>query len=409
MKQFMTPQAREEWRAHWKLVLASAVGASMATIAIGSLGVFITPLEKEFGWTRAEISAGFGMYAAVGIFFAPLLGGLLDRWGARWFAVVGVLYSGTAFALFGTATGSPAEWLFLWFLFSIGGLITKPLLWSTAIAKSFNAHRGVALGAMYVGASLGSIVTPILASALVEALGWRLAYGTMGFGWGGLACLVCYLFFYTPDDKPGALTEKAPIDWSEARNGLASSTFFKIAAGTLIATTFCMGLYIHLFPALNSVGFTRTQALLAVSLTNAGSLASKVIGGFFADRYPGNRVTAGVVLLPMLAYGALLLPLESVVVRLIAVGLMGISTGGVPIMLSYIASRYFGLKTYGTMFGFIFSSMAVSLGVGPILAGYVYDQTHSYDAFLASGLAGAVIAALLFLSLGRYPEDVKTH
>lgn len=408
MKQFMTPEAREEWRAHWKLVLASAVGASMATIAIGSLGVFITPLEKEFGWTRAEISAGFGMYAAVGIFFAPLLGGLLDRWGARWFAVVGVLYSGVAFALFGTATGSPAEWLFLWFLFSIGGLITKPLLWSTAIAKSFTVHRGVALGAMYVGSSLGAIATPIVASSLVEALGWRLAYATMGLGWGGLACLFCYLFFYTPDDKPG-LMKKAPVDWSIARKGLASATFFKIAAGTLIATTFCMGLYIHLIPALNSVGFSRTQALLAVSLTNAGSLASKVIGGFFADRYPGNRLTAGLVLIPILAYSALLLPIESVLVRLIAVGVMGVSTGGVPIMLSYIASRYFGLKTYGTMFGFIFSSMAISLGVGPIFAGYVYDQTHSYNAFLIAGLFGAVIAAGLFLSLGGYPDSDEAH
>jgi MFS family permease len=92
--------------------------------------------------------------------------------------------------------------------------------------------------------------------------------------------------------------------------------------------------------------------------------------------------------------------------RALPVVLFGMAGGAEPHMLSYLISRHFGLRAFGKIFGGLSSVIAVSVGLGPVVAGLIYDRTHSYRFFLLGGIPVALLAALLILSLRAYPDDL---
>lgn len=406
----MNAEAREEWRSHWKLVLASSLGASMMAIALSSLGAFIAPLQQAFGWGRAQIAAALWVYSVSGVVLAPLFGGMLDRWGPRRFGVPGVLLAGAAFALFGTATGSIVQWFGLWILYSVIAQIPRPLMWSAAVSSEFKVSRGVALGIVWAGGGLGGLVAPILAGHLINAFGWRLAYAVMGLGWGTLVCVVCYLFFYGRSDRlriaPGGEQRSvAVLTGVSARAGVTSATFVKIAVATLLANSLIVGLLVHMIPLLSGTGLVRGDATWVAGLAGIAGISGQLICGALADRLPGNRLLAFFLALLIVPCCLLLLPSSSAALRVVPVVLFGMSGGAEPHMLSYLISRHFGMRAFGKIFGALSSVIAVSVGLGPVVAGYIFDQTHSYRFFLLGGIPVAAVAALLILSLRAYPDD----
>src|SRR5690606_17491232 len=106
----MQEQAHDrEWASHWPLVLTSLLGVSLATIGTYSAGLFLGPLEAEFGWTRTQVTSGLLIYALIAVPLSPFVGVAIDRWGARRLAIPGSVATGLAFAAFAFTNGS--QWL----------------------------------------------------------------------------------------------------------------------------------------------------------------------------------------------------------------------------------------------------------------------------------------------------------
>src|SRR5688572_11819251 len=104
--------ATAEWRSFWTLPVAAGLGYSTAVLHTYAIGPFFEPLQEEFGWTRAFASLGVTIAGLVAAAFSIPVGMLVDRWGPRPIALTGVILMTAAFALFGTATGDPANWIF---------------------------------------------------------------------------------------------------------------------------------------------------------------------------------------------------------------------------------------------------------------------------------------------------------
>ena len=126
--------------------------------------------------------------------------------------------------------------------------------------------------------------------------------------------------------------------------------------------------------------------------------------GALVDRIAGNRLGAICYLLPGIATAGLLIPSDSVYVRLAPVLLLTFAGGAIVHLFSYLTTRYFGLRAYGAIFGVIASVMSLGVGVGPMVGGFIFDMTKSYDLFLLAGVPIAIFNAILILSLGRYPD-----
>src|SRR5690348_3276620 len=110
-------RARDEWRTHWPLVLASAAGFSLHTVSSYVIGLVMEPLEAEFGWSRAQISVVSIIPAIFMVLFSPYTGGLIDRWGSRRLALPSLVLTGVSIAMISLANGSILQWYLLWIFY----------------------------------------------------------------------------------------------------------------------------------------------------------------------------------------------------------------------------------------------------------------------------------------------------
>ena len=414
MSETMPRTAPQEWRAHWPLVLAGMLGFSLSAIASISLGVFTQPLEKAFGWSRAEVTAGLLSYSVGMVILSPIFGNMVDRWGPRRVGIPGVLLTGVGFALFGTATGSLVNWLCLWLLFALLSQAIKATIWTAAVSSEFHANRGLALAVTLAGSGLGNSFAQVSSYYLINEFGWRLAYVILGLGWPGAVGLACYFFLWGRSDRLRAsgATTKAPAELlpgMTTREGLKTWNFVALAGAAFFGELLVGAMMMQLVPVLTGTGLSRADAAWMGGAIGITTIAGKLICGALVDHMPGKYIAAVIIALPVITCGALLTPSSDPIARLIPMTAFGLSVGGLIHMLPYLTTRYFGLRTFGTIFGFIGSIIGIAVGLGPFFSGWVFDATGSYDLVMIGGIIASIAGALLLLSLGRYPEaEIKT-
>jgi MFS family permease len=398
--------AAAEWRAHWPLVMASSLGFTMIGVANFSLGPFMAPLEKAFDWSRSEITSGFTIYAVTCVICQPIVGRMIDRFGPRRIALTGLALSGCALSLFGTANGSLTDWLLLWFVYSLSAQFILTPVWSSAVASEFEAARGLALALTLSGSALSGMVVPIVSTLVIDKYGWRLAYPILGGGVAAVLLLVVWFFFYSRRDRlrrshAAAATAETGLSTREA---LRTPAFWKMAVAILASFSLMMAFSIHMLPILTGTGLSRDKAALIAGSYGLLAVAGKFSYGLLANRFPGQLVAAAMMALPVVSCALLVTPNPSVAVCLVAIGLVGVSSGAQLQLLVYLTTRHFGMRAFGTIFGFISWSLTIASGIGPILAGRIYDKTGDYRLLLIAGIPVSIIASLVMLWVGDYPE-----
>jgi MFS family permease len=399
--------AAAEWRAHWPLVLASMLGFVMIGVANFSLGPFMASLEKAFGWSRSEITSGFSIYAVTCVICQPIVGRMIDRFGPRRIALLGIALTGCVFSLFATANGSLTGWLLLWLLYSLAAQLILTPVWTSAVASEFEAGRGLAIAATLSGSALSATVLPIISTLVIDTFGWREAYPILGGGVAALLLLVTWFLFYSRRDRlrqrEGVAVPPAETGVS-TRQALRTPVFWKMAIAIFVSFSLVMAFSIHLLPILTSAGLSRDKAALIAGSYGLFGVVGKLTYGVLANRFPGQVVAAAMMALPLGSCALLLMPSPSVAMCLIAIGLIGASSGAQLQLLVYLTTRHFGMRAFGTIFGFISAALTIASGVGPVLASRLYDMSGDYHLLMAAGIPMSVVAGLVMLWLGDYPE-----
>jgi MFS family permease len=120
-----------EWKLHWPLLLAATFGISFGGIPTTTLGLFMQPLQDEFGWSRTTISLGMTVFAFLVTPLTPFAGALVDRFGARAVAIPGLVLCGLLFAGFSLMNGMVALWIGIWVAYALAsrwfGIRQSPL------------------------------------------------------------------------------------------------------------------------------------------------------------------------------------------------------------------------------------------------------------------------------------------
>jgi MFS family permease len=402
--------AAQEWRVNWPLVLSAMVGLSFGTVPSASLGLFIAPLEHEFKWSRTEISAGLTIFAFVSLPLTPFAGVLVDKFGPRHIAIPGLLFGGLSFAAFSLLNGSLVLWFAIWVAYTIASLLFRTLVWSTAVAGAYSASRGLALAVLLCGTAIATAVAPIVTHGLIHGFGWRSAYLGLGLGWGGVALVLTLLFFrdrrhargQTGGD--GAASAPPAPGGLTVREALRSLRMYRIALAIFLQSTMGVAILVHLVPMLTHIGISRAEAASIAALLGVASMIGKLVTGWLTDKVGGSLLPAACFAGPALSYLLLLQAPESVWLLSAIVMLLGYCSGASLQLATYLTSRYAGLRKFGTIFGLISTLMALSAGIGPVLAGAVFDATGSYSVLLMGGIPAALIAGIAVFGLGPYPQ-----
>lgn len=400
-------ESDSEWRRHGWIILPCLAGNLLGAVHSYALGPMIGPLEHEFGWRRAEITSGLLIISIIAMFVAPIVGIAMDRLGVRKIAIPGVLFYCGALALLGIANDSVLIWWLLWGLLGLANMFIAPMVWAAAINGRFDKHRGMALAFAMCGYSLAAVFVPYLTTVLIDWLGWRASFLALAV----ISCLlvlplVLALLHNIPEPKHSQAgeAESRAARSAEVRAQLRSPRFLKLAGAVVVFTIALCSLTTNGVPVLIGEGFDRTTAAAIAGFTGLGSITGRLAGGFLLDRFDAKTVAAISVAVPIAAVMLLLQTQGSQVAAAAAFFVVGLSGGTELDACAYLAARHFGMRNFGALFGMIAGLILFANGVAPAGANHIYDITGSYDLALWIVAGLFALSAVLFLSLGPYPE-----
>lgn len=400
--------AAAEWRANWPLTLAALIGYS--TIGLQSYGIspFVTHLEREFGWSRSDVMIGVSLSNAAGIVLNMIIGLIIDRFGSRRVALLGLVVKTGTFALLGAATGTLLNWSALWLLLAVGVVLVQSTVWTRAVASRFDKARGLALAVALSGTPIAAMILPPLATWLIGAYGWRMGFVGVGAIWLAVTLPVVFLFFR---EKPAAPAIGVPEAAKPAEatgltfaQGIRTKAFGRLFVSFACFSFYSMTIATNLVPLLTETGITTAEAAGIAAIMGLVGIVARLSVGLLLDRFPGHLIGTGTLLMPIVGCAILLMDDPGTLLLSLAVATFGAAIGAEIDVALYLATRHFGLKAFGALFSAIIVGGAVAAALGPYVGGWLHDLTGSYDALLVAIVAVMSVGALAMLTMGPPPR-----
>ena len=424
-------------------------------------------LGAEFGWSRVVISAGFLFMTAGVLIGAPVAGQLVDRYGARKVLLPSIVALGLGVAAFSQMTADPVVFYLIFFLTAFFGSATLPVTWSKAIVNNFDVHRGLALGIALTGTGLFGFVASPSIQAMINAFGWRTAYLILGLlpllislplalalfrdrkedahlagltgearslaGWiwqpvllaavlcgtmlfllsrpggavqviwlmmGVLIAYIAYVFLKSRDEPDTTLPGLS------VREVFADYRFWIILFAFLLLGACVSGIIANSKNILLDKGYTANESaswLIGAGVIGLSTLFGRLLGGWLADRIWAPLV--GFVFLSVPAVGCwILIQSFGVGMNTFALIMVGLAAGVEFDLMAYFVSRYFGIRSYGRVYGLVYAAFGLGSGTSPIVFNLVRGDDPDYSRVLAIVAVGFLVGAASLLLLGRYRD-----
>lgn len=386
--------------AGWRVAGAASLGVfvGFASLFVYTFGIFLKPLAEEFGWSRQAVSSAFGVAAMCIAVCSPLLGLALDRFGPVRVIAPCVAVFGLAFAALGAMRGSIWQFYALCAVLGCVGNGTAHMAYSRAVATWFTSRRGLALAVMMCGGAIGALVLPALAQAMVDAIGWRRTYAFLGLS--VLAVGLPNVLSLIRERSHDAAGRPSSASGATVRSAIATYPFWLLVIVLFISSIAQNGALAHLPALLSDRGVGSSGAAAALSAMGAASLLGRLSTGWFLDRYWAAYVSC--TLLALAALGVLLLASAQTFGQgVVAASLIGFGMGGEADVTPYLLARYYGLRSFATLYGWTWTAYAIAGAVGPVLMGRAFDAQGSYSSLLTWMAAGTAITGVLMLTLPR--------
>ena len=397
----------------WWVVFATLLGlvVGQGTIELFCFSVFLKPLGDGLGLSRGTLSSALLMASLAAAVATPFAGALIDRYGSRAIMLPGIAAFAIAVMARSALPGSSAAAVYV--LFLLGGLcsaVQTPIIYAAIVCRWFDQQRGLALGVAMAGTGVGAFIIPQMIAAVINNHGWRVAYVVLG----GLiligALLPVALFIRDPARKDaapiGRQANASTLEWTFRRAVSRSWRFWLLSLTFLVGSTCLFGTFVHAVAILTDRGVGPQAAAAALSMAGMSMVAGRIATGYGLDRVHGPSVAILSFLVPAAGI-AMLASGMNASIPFLAVVLCGFGQGAQVGLQPYFASRYFGLKSLGSISGAMFSLFLVGTGLGPFVSGTCFDRWHSYTPALAGYAAALALMSFSFAVLGPQPFAAK--
>lgn len=395
---------------YW-IVLACAVGLGLGfgPLFMNTLPTLIKPLAQAFGWSRAQASSGIAIATLFQAFGMPLVGRLMDRFGVRPVVIASTLAFSAMLYVFSLQTGSFAMYLVLSAVLGIAAVGSTPLSYMALLAKWFDGRLGAAMGVAMVGIGLGYAGAPTLVARWSQSMGWQGAFAGLA-ALAALGVVNAWLLLYEPTRVAGSQVradrtggDLPGLTLAQARG---TKTLWLLAGIALLISTAVAGTAFHLVSMMGDRGYTLTDAAAVGSVVGVAVLVSRLLTGFLLDRFPVPRIACAVFLagaagMLMIWFGA------TGAAPYAAAFCLGVAGGAEGDILPYASRRYFGMRSYGQIYGILVAMHTLGVVVGPLLMGVAFDRGGGYGPMLLVFSAVSVLMAGAVLLLGhpRFEAD----
>jgi len=400
---------------HWTIV-----GVVWLTLAIGyglffSFPIFFVPLVEEFRWSRALTAGAFSLSTVVQGVMSPVVGVLVDRLGPRRVLLAGAAVLGAAFVL-ASRIGA------VWHLYLVTGVVAAVGLtgigWvptGSLLARWVSHHRGGVIGLAFSGMGIGVLGMGPLAQWLIATIGWRLA--NLWLGLGALAALLPLIWLGVRDAPatapdplpatPGTASAHAaalhpPGPGVSVREALGTGSFWALFLAYLFTPLAVFPVFTHQVAFAVDLGFSALLVAGIFGLMGLMSSVGRAVFGAISDRI-------GAALAATLSFGftaggtAALLALEvqpSMLWLYAYAVLFGLGFGARGPIITAIASRLFGGRRFGVIYGVLNMGNGIGAAIGPLFAGAVHDLTGSYRMAFVTAIGFCLAASGCFWVVG---------
>ena len=385
------------------------VWASFFTTAFASggsqygFGLFVEPLEQEFGWTRTQINLSLSIGLVSGL-LSPLVGWGVDKYGSRMIMTASLVIVAVSFLL---RAGMTELWQ--WYVLSVLLAVGFPgtfLPIGKLVGTWFPATRGRMMGTAITGNNVFGLVGVPLMSLVIQTEGWRLAYAIIGTGVMIVAIGIWFIVRSAPQSKVELVSDSRPVTGNPAhpgdyslREALITRKFWVLLAGVTCAGFSYPSFMTQLIPHMQAVGWGSSKATFVLIVLAGTALASKITWGLLSERLTA-RISFVIAILIM-SSGVILVTLAgSSVLVWPAIVYFGAGFGGIGPLMSLVVMETFGLRNFGSIQGVVTMVLAtVPVLIGPIVAGSLFDLTGSYETsfWIVSGIFA--VGGVLVLSV----------
>jgi MFS family permease len=384
----------------WRIALAASVGVlvGFASLLVYTFGVFLKPVAAEFHWSREAVSAAFGVAALSVAACSPVLGALLDRYPARRIILPCVVVFGCAFASLAFLSNHLWQLYAVFIVLGVVGNGTAHLAYSRPLSTWFHKRRGAAFAFLMSGGAVGAMILPVIAQSIIGQFGWRNAFALLG----AMALLVGLSVAATLRDSPAYDRSQAShAAGASVAMGLRSRVFWIIVTMLFFASLSQNGSITHMAALLTDRGVSSSRAALGVSVLGGATLAGRLLTGWLLDRYFGPRVAF--CMLVVAAFGTFALAIaHSAWLGFVGAACIGLGMGGEADVTPYLIAKYFGLRSFSTLYGCTWTVYAIAGAIGPVIMGKAFDATGSYQTLLSSLSLLTLAGASLMLFLPKY-------
>ena len=381
------------------LILTTVWGANR------SFGVFLQPMLKEFGWTRAGLSGAFTLSMIVMGAMSLFTGKLTDRFGPRIITIGCGIFLGLGYMLCSVVRVEWQVYLFYGVITGMGLSVTVPLL--SLVSRWFVKKRALMTSILIAGPGFGNMLMPLLLSMVISNYGWRYSYLMLG-GITFFCILIGAMFVRREPGEMGLLpygtdhTDSAEVDVQLSgfplRKALNTLQYWQLSF-VYFCDLFLMNVVmVHIVVYAMDQGISATKAAGILSVASGVSIFSRIIVGVIADRI-GYLPTLKLCLATSVAGFSFLLFADRLWSLYLFAAIFGFSLWSAGGLTGPIIAEMFGLLAHGAIYGSVFVSGAIGGAFGPLLAGYLYDLMGGYHlAFLICLCINLLsLTSLLFL------------
>ena len=427
----------------WKMV-GAAIGLQFLQAALmhQAFGAYVATLERDFGWSKTALSGGAALMSVEAAVLGPLLGWIVDRFGAQHMIRAGIVVFGIGFLILSQVDSIGGFYVAVATI-AIGSSLCGYFPLTVAVVQWFEKKRARALSAMSMGLALGGVFVPAVAWAM-QSFGWRATAVGSGVIAVALGWPLARVFRRSPEDvgeaidgepvatgrlvagshsapgtlapvlaaseqepgaaAPGAAHSAAPNEAAPpaareftAREAMRTSAFWLLSLGHGFALLVVTAVNVHAITHMNTgLGYSLAQASLFITLMTVAQAGGVTLGWAIGDRFDKRRVAAACML--MHAAGLLMLTFAQNSTQLVAFALLhGVAWGLRGPFMQAIRADYFGRSAIGMILGISAAFIAIGQIAGPMVAGGLADLTGDYRVgftLLAVVAAGGSVAFL---------------
>ena len=284
------------------------VGIARQGPAVATTSLFVAPMSEEFGWSRAVFSGAVSLGGILAAFASPLLGLIMDRFGARVILIFAVTL--TSFSCLSLSTINSLLPFYIFFCIARMNFAGPFDLGIYGVINNwFVQRRPLATAIANVAQAAGLACMPLIASFAILGGNWR-------DGWLGIGVMVlifglipaCFLKFRQPEDiglfpdgrDYGPLSAGQDIETNiiakepefSRKEALRCPAFWMLSLFTLMVFPVQAGVSLHQAPHLLERGLTGMEAAATISLFPLCGAAMTMLTGLVARKISARILLA---------------------------------------------------------------------------------------------------------------------